>query len=69
MQRVMQTHAFGPHTVAVVEDVEDDGVSYAVLVDGRPVTDPAASPPSFEELVRCYAQSQRTELSAAARHG
>ena len=56
MQRMLQTHTFGAHTVAVLEQLEDDGVSYLVLVDGHPISDPLPGPPSFEDVVRLYAR-------------
>ncbi len=51
----MSTHRFGRHDVAVIEHVEDEGVTYSVVVDGLPVTAPFGSPPSFEDVVRLYA--------------
>ena len=65
MQRVLETHTFGVHTVAVLEEVEDEGLSYSVLVDGHPVTEPIGAPPSFEDVVRSYA---RARPSARHRH-
>jgi hypothetical protein len=63
--RVLQTYVFGPHVVLVLEQVDDDGLSYLLLVDGRPVTDPLDTPPSFEDVVRGYAYSQSQD---AERH-
>lgn len=65
MDRIIETHTFGPHSVAVVEDVEDEGVGYLVLVDGQPVTEALPVPPTFEELVRIYA---RSEAEATPKH-
>jgi hypothetical protein len=67
MQRVLQTCSFGDHTVAVVEQVEDDGVTYVVLVDGQPRCEPTGTPPSFEDVVRCYARSRAALREAGAR--
>lgn len=58
MERILATHHFGPHVVSVVEHVEDEGLSYSVLVDGLAVGVPAAAPPSFEDVVRGYARWQ-----------
>ena len=66
MQRVLQTCTFGDHAVAVVEEVEDDGVTYVVLVDGQPCGDPTGLPPSFEDVVRCYAQWRAALRDAGA---
>ena len=57
MERVMQTHRFGPHRVDVVEDVDDESTTYLVLVDDVIATDPPLdAPPPFEEVVRIYAE-------------
>jgi hypothetical protein len=57
--RVLETYRFGPHTVAVLEAVDDETSSYSIVVDGRPVDgDPLPEPPTFEEVVRIYARSQ-----------
>ncbi len=60
MERILQTHHFGPHRVDLVELNEDEGVAgYNVLVDEELVTDsPLPHEPSFEDLVRIYAASQ-----------
>jgi hypothetical protein len=59
VERIVETHQFGPHRVAVLEHVEDEGISYSVLVDDRRITDPPLEyPPRFEDVVRIYAQSQ-----------
>ena len=57
MERVLETHRFGPHTVVVCEYVEDDGSSWTVLVDGELAVDlPLSLPPSEEDVVRIYAR-------------
>lgn len=59
MERLVQTHHFGPHRVDVVEHVNDIGTSYVVVVDGAVATDPPLEvPPRMEDLVRIYARSQ-----------
>lgn len=59
MERILQTHHFGPHRVEVIEHVGDEGATYVVLVDGVVVTDaPLQTPPRFEDVVRIYALSQ-----------
>ena len=59
MERLLQTHRFGPHRVDVVEHVNDDGTNYVVLVDGVNVTDPPVeAPPRMEDIMRIYARSQ-----------
>jgi len=59
MERILQTHDFGPHRVDVLERVDDEGTSYFVLVDDVIVTDPPLSVhPRFEDVVRIYARSQ-----------
>lgn len=56
--RVLETHHFGAHTISVVEQFDDELI-YTVLVDGHPTTDtPLPAPPSFENVVRLYAQWQ-----------
>lgn len=55
MDRVIETHEFGPHRVVVVEHVGDDERSYSILVDDLAVTDPPMpEAPSFEDVVRIY---------------
>lgn len=59
MDRILQTHRFGPHRVDVVEHADDEGASYVVAVDGAVVTDPPLeAPPGPEDVVRIYARSQ-----------
>lgn len=60
MQRLVETHHFGPHRVDVVELLDDDGVAgYAVLVDQETVSDALlTSRPDLEEVVRMYASRQ-----------
>jgi hypothetical protein len=57
MERILQTHRFGPHRVDVVEHLDDDGTeNVEVVVDGVVVTDPPLSGvPDFEGIVRIYA--------------
>jgi hypothetical protein len=57
MERVIQTHQFGPHRVDVVESVDDDGIAgYFVLADDIVLTDPMLpEAPDLEEVVRVYA--------------
>ena len=58
MQRILETYQFGPHRVVVVEQVDDEDVNYAIVVDDRPsLAGPLASRPCFEDVVRLYAQS------------
>lgn len=57
MERILETHQFGEHRVVVLEHVEDEGISYSVLVDSVPVTDLLPEPPSFEDVVRVYARA------------
>lgn len=57
--RIIERHRFGPHDVVVVENLEDEGTTYSVLVDGHPAEDePLSMPPSFERIVRLYDRSQ-----------
>jgi hypothetical protein len=43
----------------VVEQVDDEDVSYAIVVDCRPIPEaPLPARPSFEDVVRLYAQSR-----------
>lgn len=59
MERIVQTHHFGPHRVDVLEHAGDAGSSYVVLVDHVVITDPPLpTPPRFEDVVRIYAQFQ-----------
>jgi hypothetical protein len=56
MERIMETHHFGPHRVDVVEFFDDEGTSYRVLVDDVSMTDPPLPEhPEFDEVVRIYA--------------
>ncbi len=61
MDRILQTHRFGPHRIDLVERADDDGATaYCVLVDGAVVTDPPLETiPGLEEIVRIYARSQQ----------
>jgi hypothetical protein len=57
--RVLESYRLGPHRVVVVEQLDDEELTYSVLVDGRSITDvPLPVPPSFEDVVRLYARSQ-----------
>lgn len=60
MQRLVQTHHFGPHRVDLVEQLDDDGVAgYSVLVDQETVSDGLlTSRPDLEAVVRLYASWQ-----------
>lgn len=59
VERLLQTHRFGPHRIDVIEHVDDDGIRYLVLVDGVVVTDPPLeAPPRMEDVMRIYARSQ-----------
>ncbi|MHB1595325.1 MAG: hypothetical protein ACYCU3_14205 [Streptosporangiaceae bacterium] len=61
MGKVLQTHRFGAHQVDVLEQFDDEGTSYLVLVDHMIVTDPPLlAPPGFEEVVRIYARSRQS---------
>ncbi len=59
MQRMVETHQFGPHRVVVLEHAGDEETMYSILVDDVLVTEtPLPSPPRFEDVVRIYARSQ-----------
>jgi hypothetical protein len=59
VDRILETHSFGPHRVDVIEQAGDEGSAFVVLVDGVVVTDvPMQVPPRFEDVVRIYAQAQ-----------
>jgi hypothetical protein len=59
MERILETHDFGPHRVDILERADDEGTSYVVLVDDVIVTDPPLpAPPRLEDVVRIYARSQ-----------
>ena len=59
MERILETHRFGPHRVDVLERADDEGTSYVVAVDGAVITDPPLEvPPRLEDVVRIYARSQ-----------
>jgi hypothetical protein len=62
VKRLLQTHRFGSHEIGVIEDADEEGTTYLVLVDGAIVTDPPLqTPPRMEDVVRIYARSQRHE--------
>jgi len=59
VEKILQTHRFGPHRVDVLEQAGDEGTTYVVVVDGAIITDPPLEvPPRLEDVVRIYAQSQ-----------
>jgi hypothetical protein len=56
---MIETHKFGSRTVDVVEQVDDEDVSYSIVVDCRLIREaPLPARPSFEDVVRLYAQSR-----------
>jgi hypothetical protein len=57
MDRIVETHQFGPHRVEVCDQTDDEGREYVVVViDGVQATDPPLeSLPSLEDVVRIYA--------------
>lgn len=58
VRRILETRHFGPHRVDVVEQSDDEGASYVVVVDDAVVTDPPLEvPPKAEDVVRIYARS------------
>ena len=61
MDRILQTHRFGPHRVDLLERPDDDGATaYCMLVDDVVVTDPRLeSIPAPEDIGRIYARSQQ----------
>ena len=59
MEKILETHNFGPHQIDILERADDEGTDYVVLVDDVIVTDlPLPMPARFEEIVRIYAESQ-----------
>ncbi len=59
MDRIVESHGFGPHRVDILERADDEATTYVVLVDDVVVTDPPLpSCPRFEDVVRIYAESQ-----------
>jgi hypothetical protein len=55
MERILETHRFGPHEVAVLEHAGDDEATYSILVDNISATEtPLQSAPTFEDVVRIY---------------
>lgn len=59
MERIFRTDHFGSHRVDLVEQLDEDGASYVVLVDGVMVTDfPLDLPPSLEEVERIYRRDE-----------
>lgn len=62
MEKILESHQFGPHRVDVLERADDEGNAYVVVVDGAVVTDPPLeTPPSLEDVVRVYAESQEQD--------
>ena len=62
MDRILETHHFGPHRVDVVEFPDDEAAGLVVIaVDGVVVTDPPLDqPPTQDEVVRIYARWRAT---------
>lgn len=59
VERILETHHFGPHRVDICEHAGDEDTMYVVLVDDIVITDPPLQvPPRFEDVVRIYASSQ-----------
>lgn len=59
MDRMVETYRFGRHTVTVVEHLEDEGLTYSVLVDDVPTGAPVDSPLTLDDIVRIYARALR----------
>ena len=59
MDRMVETYRFGRQTVTVVEHLEDEGLSYSVLVDDAPAGAPVDSPLTLDDIVRIYARALR----------
>ena len=59
MDRMVETYRFGRHTVTVVEHLEDEGLTYSVLVDDVPTSAPVDSPLTLDDIVRIYARTLR----------
>lgn len=66
MPRILETHRFGSHHVSVLEDEENEGLTYRILVDGMTVTDPLPEPPSFEDIVRVYSRTTHADMTRSA---
>lgn len=59
MDRILETHRFGPHRVDVIDQADDESQRYLVIVDGVVITDPPLeTAPTPEDIVRLYARSQ-----------
>jgi hypothetical protein len=70
VERILETYRFGPHRVVVLEHIEDDGITYSIVVDDVTVTDlPLQSAPQLEDVVRIYAQSQESGTSENVAEG
>jgi hypothetical protein len=63
MERILQSHQFGPHRVDIVDSLDDDGQEYVVLViDGAVVTDPPLTAvPDMDEVMSIYADWQQAQ--------
>ena len=58
MERILETHQFGPHRVVVLEHGDDDETTYSVMVDNTTATDsPLPYPPNLEDVVRPYTRA------------
>lgn len=66
MERLLQTHHFGPHRVDVVQGLDDDGRERVeIFIDNVAVTTPALTEvPRLEDVVRIYT---RWRAAAGAR--
>lgn len=60
MDRILESHTFGPHRVDVIEYPDDEASGLVVVaVDGVPVTDPPLEAiPTMDEVMRIYAAWQ-----------
>jgi hypothetical protein len=58
MDRILETHHFGPHRVDVIEFPDDEASGLVVIaVDGVVVTEPPLEGlPTEDEVVRTYAR-------------
>jgi hypothetical protein len=66
MDRVLESHRFGPHRVDIVEFPDDESSGLVVVVvDGVVVTEPPLdSVPSMDEVMRIYARWRSAQPSA-----
>jgi hypothetical protein len=60
MDRILESHQFGPHRVDVIDFPDDEGSGLVVVaVDGVIVTDPPLEAvPTIDEVMRIYATWQ-----------